>query len=395
VNIASDSEDSIPIGRRVTGVATLALGHAVNDSYAYVLQAVLPAVIPTLGLTLGMAGGLVSLYQVTSSLIQPAVGYLADRSALRWPAWVGIALSSVAAGLLGLAPNYLALLGLLIAGGIGTAIFHPVSAAMAGAAAPAHARGRWLGLYVTAGSFGLAFGPWGIGVLAADGDVTRIWPIMLPGLAIAGIVALLAPRSRKPTQRNASLSETVRRYGRVLSALVLVSVLRALSGAAIVTFIPLLATQRGANLEQATVPLTAYLLAGAVGGLVGGYVSDRAGRDRTIVISLLLSVPFGVYAALVPTVGWDFVAAAAVTGLLLNGSFVVTTVRGQESVPGSVGMVTGLLLGVSIGLGGVAVTPIALLAETIGLPGAAAVAACMAALAAWAMVLVPRNEVVR
>ncbi|HEY3061760.1 MAG TPA: MFS transporter [Chloroflexota bacterium] len=390
MNIASDSDD-IPVGRRISGVATLALGHAVNDSYAYVLQAVLPAVISTLGLTLGMAGGLVSLYQVTSSLIQPAVGYLADRSALRWPAWAGIALSSVAAGLLGLAPNYLALLGLLIAGGIGTAIFHPVSAAMAGASAPANARGRWLGLYVTAGSFGLAFGPWAIGKLASDGDVTRIWPIMLPGLVVTAIVALLAPRSRTPTQRNVPLRETVRRYGRVLSALVLVSVLRALSGAAIVTFIPLLATQRGATLDQATLPLTAYLLAGAVGGLLGGYVSDRAGRDRTIVISLLLSVPFGIYVALVPTLGWDFAFAAAATGLLLNGSFVVTTVRGQESVPGSVGMVTGLLLGVSIGLGGVAVTPIALLAETIGLSAAAAVSACMAAGAALAMILVPKG----
>ncbi|HET6315567.1 MAG TPA: hypothetical protein VFG86_03845, partial [Chloroflexota bacterium] len=120
-------------------------------------------------------------------------------------------------------------------------------------------------------------------------------------------------------------------------------------------------------------------------------VSDRAGRDQTIVISLLLSVPFGIYVALVPTLGWDFAFAAAATGLLLNGSFVVTTVRGQESVPGSVGMVTGLLLGVSIGLGGVAVTPIALLAETIGLSAAAAVSACMAAGAALAMILVPKG----
>jgi FSR family fosmidomycin resistance protein-like MFS transporter len=176
---------------RVRGVSTLALGHAVNDSYAYVLQAMLPAIVPTLGLTLGMVGGLVSLYQVISSVIQPAIGYVADRTTLRWPAWVGVGMSSLAAGLLGLAPNYATLLGLLVIGGMGTAIFHPVSAAMAGASAPSRSRGRWLGLYVSAGNFGLAFGPLAVGALVHDGNVAAAWPIMLPGLACAAIVALL------------------------------------------------------------------------------------------------------------------------------------------------------------------------------------------------------------
>ena len=85
---ASDVE-VIPLRRRVQSVGTLSLGHAINDSYAYVLQTLLPAIIPALGLTLGMAGSLVSLYTLTSSLIQPAVGYVADRTALRWPAWAG------------------------------------------------------------------------------------------------------------------------------------------------------------------------------------------------------------------------------------------------------------------------------------------------------------------
>jgi len=47
-----------------------------------------------------------------------------------------------------------------------------------------------------------------------------------------------------------------------------------------------------------------------VGGLIGGFVSDRFGRDRTIITSLLLSVPFGLYLALVPSAGWDFALAA-------------------------------------------------------------------------------------
>ena len=54
--------------------------------------------------------------------------------------------------------------------------------------------------------------------------------------------------------------------------------------------------------------------------------------------------------ALQQEVGPAFVVATSVSGMLLNGSFVVLAVRGQESMPGSLGMVSGLMLGLSIGL---------------------------------------------
>jgi FSR family fosmidomycin resistance protein-like MFS transporter len=389
--MTSPSEE-IPFSRRVSGVATLALGHAVNDSYGYVLQAVLPAIVPALGLTLGMVGTLVSVYQFTSSLIQPAVGYFADRTAVRWPTWLGIAMTAVASGLLGLAPNYVALLALLLIAGIGSAIFHPVSAAMVGTSAPAASRGRWIGLYVSAGNFGLSLGPLMIGLLASGGDVSRTWPIMLPGLVVAGVVFVFAPHGRTPTQRGLSLGHTLGRYRRVLTALLAVTGLRAWASAALITFIPLLAAERGATLERGTLALTAFLLSGAIGGVVLGYVSDRLGRDRTIVCSVLLSIPFGLYVALVNSTGLDFIVASAACGWFLNGSFIVMTVRGQESIPGSVGMVTGVMLGLSIGLGGVAVTPLSLLAEQIGLSWAAAVAAVTGCGgAALAMLWMPRS----
>jgi MFS transporter, FSR family, fosmidomycin resistance protein len=375
--------------QRVGRVATLSLGHAVNDSYAYVLQASLPAIIASLGLTLGMAGGLVSLYQLTSSLVQPVVGYLADRSALRWPAWAGVALSGVATGLLGLAPSYLALVGLLLLAGVGTSIFHPVSAAMAGASAPARSRGRWLGLYVTAGNFGLALGPLMVGSLAAAYGLRGTWPIMLPALVVAALVGVMAPRRGPPGRDQPDLPETLRRHWRMLGSLVVVVGLRASAAAATVSFIPLLARQRGATIDQGAHILTAYLVAGALGGLVGGFAADRWGRDRVIIASLLLSVPFGLVAALTTDAGLLFAGAAALAGFMLNGSFVVLTIRGQESVPGSVGMVSGIMLGLSVGLGGLAVTPLAILAEQAGLPVAAAVAAGLGLAAAAAMLLVP------
>jgi MFS transporter, FSR family, fosmidomycin resistance protein len=378
-------------GRRglVVPVGTLALAHTVNDSYAYVLPALLPAIIPSLGLTLGLAGVLVSFYQVTSSLVQPLVGHLADRGRLRWPAWAGVAASGLGAGLLGLAPNYLAVMGLLLLGGVGTAIFHPVAGAIVGAAAPEQRRGRWLGFFVTAGNIGNFVGPLALGYLLNTYGVAGTWPIALPALLMAGLVALLAPRRSGPQKLVPPLLKILRQHRRMLGALILVVAFRSWISTALLTFLPLLGRERGLGLGDAAQTITAYLAAGALGGLVGGFAADRWGRDRVIIGAMLAMVPFGLLLGLRPAVDLSFFAAAACAGFFLNASLVVLTIRGQESVPGSVGMVTGIMLGLSIGLGGLAIAPVALLAEWIGLSAATAMVASTGLAGALAMRLVP------
>ena len=84
-----------------------------------------------------------------------------------------------------------------------------------------------------------------------------------------------------------------------------------------------------------------------------------------IVGSLLLSPPCGLLMLHGP--GPLLWVGAALVGLTLTGSMVAMTVRGQELMPGSVAMVSGLMLGFTVGMGGLAVTPLAALAEVIGL----------------------------
>ena len=104
---------------------------------------------------------------------------------------------------------------------------------------------------------------------------------------------------------------------------------------------------------------------------------------------MLISVPFGLYLALQDQFGPLFWAAAAATGFFLNGSWISLTVRGQESVPGSIAMMSGLMLGLSIGLGGIAVTPFGIVAEHVGLPPVLAFAAALPVIAAMLMRFVP------
>lgn len=383
------STPTLPTRATLASVAILPVAHAINDSYAFVLQAMLPAVIANLGLSLSSAGVLVSVYQLVSSFVQPVVGHIADRGALRWPSWAGVLMSGLGAGLLGLAPDYAALLVLLIIGGVGTAIFHPVTGAMVGAAAPPAQRGRWMGLYVTAGNFGLALGPLMLSVALAGTGLSGTWMIALPALLIAPLVMILAPSRAGPPRNAPSLLEILRNHRRVLSVLIFIVSVRAWITATLVTFIPLLGVSRAMPEASAAQVLSLYLFFGALGGLSGGYAADRWGRDRMIALSLLLSVPPGLLVGSYPHADLLWIMAAAAHGYFLNGSFVILTIRAQESVTGSVGMMSGIMLGLTIGIGGLFVTPMAALAQVLGLAPITTAVVTLAIIAAAAVRALP------
>jgi len=369
----------------------MALAHLTNDSYAYMLPALLPLLLGRLGIGLGVAGILITLYQASSSFTQPVFGYMADRGGrTRWMAWSGVALSGLAAAALGLAPSIAIVAVALLAGGLGTALYHPVSAALVAGSVPVRSRGRWMSVYISAGNFGLPVGPFLIGVIIATVGLDGSWLVAIPAIVLGVLVWRAGPHLPARTTPAVPLRTILRANRRMLVGLVSVSAARAWATALVSSFLPVYAVSRGASVIDASRLLTLYLLSGAVGGLIGGWLADRVGRDRVIITSLLCAAPFCVLLATQTDVGLAFVAATAVSGMLLNGSFVVLAVRGQESMPGSLGMVSGVMLGLSIGLGGLAVAPMAIVAERAGIPPVFIVAGGLAIACALLMRAVPR-----
>ena len=65
--------------KELRSVLGLSLGHFVIDIYSPVIPAVLPVLIATHGYSYFLAGLLVAAFNITSSLLQPTVGWLSDR----------------------------------------------------------------------------------------------------------------------------------------------------------------------------------------------------------------------------------------------------------------------------------------------------------------------------
>ena len=112
--------------------------------------------------------------------------------------------------------------------------------------------------------------------------------------------------------------------------------------------------------------LSVFLLAGTAGTLAGGLIADRYGYRRFVLASLFLSSIF-LYLFFFTTGSWSLIFFA-VAGFILISSHAVTMAMGQSFMPRNVGMASGLILGLAMGIGGIATTFLGWVADRWGIP---------------------------
>jgi FSR family fosmidomycin resistance protein-like MFS transporter len=134
----------------------------------------------------------------------------------------------------------------------------------------------------------------------------------------------------------------------------------------LVTFIPLYYVNvLHASKALGNAALTAMLLGGAAGTLMGGALADRFGR-RAVLVASMIALPPLIVGFLVsgPALALVF---AALAGAVTIATFAVTIVMGQEYLPGRLGVAAGVTIGLSIGLGGVGAPLLGVLGDSAGL----------------------------
>ena len=139
-------------------IALAVLSHTVVDAALNILPVILPLLVERFHLSYTQVGVAAALSNISSSMLQPAFGWVSDRWPTRWFLWVGIAWTGILMGCVGLAPNYFALLLVIFLTGMGTAAFHPI-ASMAVALASGHQRGLAMSFFSAGGNVGFAVGP--------------------------------------------------------------------------------------------------------------------------------------------------------------------------------------------------------------------------------------------
>jgi FSR family fosmidomycin resistance protein-like MFS transporter len=367
--------------RKSKSIALLSAGHACVDVYQGAVAALVPFFIAERSYTYAAASGIVLAASLLSSLAQPLFGALTDRWALPWLLPVSTVLAGVGIALGGVSGSYALTLVFVAVAGIGVAAYHPESARLARQASRgSHTAMGWFSL---GGNLGFACAPLMVTVVVAGGGL-RLTPVLvIPALVGA---ALCVPVLRALDA--GSGSHTVARAGkddlRSFAVLLLALICRSIVFIGLSTFISLYARERtGGGASAGAGALFLLYLGGAVGTVVGGRLADRWDRVTVVRWSYLLTLLATTGVVLVPGPALYLFVALTSAGLYIPFSLQVTL--GQDYLPNHVGTASGITLGLTISVGGLASPLIGALADATSLRTALTPLIALPALA-WLLV---------
>ena len=343
------------------GYLTLALlcaAHFFIDLYSSALGAVQPVLVDRLGISLTQAGLLGGLLVFSSSTIQPAYGYLSDRLHSRMFTALAPAVAGIFISLLGVAPNFGAVVAIVLLGGAGIASFHPQGSSRATYGITEN-RGRWMAVFISSDTMGLASGPTVFSAIIARLGENKTWIAMVPGILMTALLIWKMPDTPIESRSKGKFDwEPLRAVWKPLTVLYLLVFIRSIVQISFTQFLPLyLHRERGMSLEQASLALSMYLASGAIGGFLGGNLADRLGGRFVIWLSMIASVPF--LALFFLTQGPISLIGLALGGLVLLFTIPVNVTMGQDLAPAQSGTVSALMMGFAWGTAGMIFIPLA------------------------------------
>lgn len=327
-------------------VVIVSAGHALHDTYTAFLTPLLPVFVENLALSNTQAG-LLTVFNQVPSLLQPLIGHLADRLSLRLVVILTPAVTATGMSLLGVAPDYLVLALLLVVVGLSSAILHSVAPVIAGRLSGGRL-GRGMGFWMVGGELGRTLGPlvivFAIQFLGLGGT-----PWLMAGGWLASILLYftLSDVGARPAAAAPSLPwrQALRALGPLLVPLVGIILVRSFVIAALTTYLPIFLTDEGAELWFAGVSLSILEAAGVVGALLGGSLSDRLGRRRVLLISLLTTP--GLMLLFVTASGWLRLPLLLGLGLTALSITPVIMALVQETAPQNRALANGTYMSLS------------------------------------------------
>jgi MFS transporter, FSR family, fosmidomycin resistance protein len=347
----------------------LSAGHLGTDFANGALPGLLPFLVDRFDLSYTLAATIMLASACSSSVIQPLFGLWSDRRGALWLLPAGVAVAGLGIAFAADAPSYWLVLLLVVVSGVGVAAYHPEGSKFAAYASGAR-RASGMSAFSIGGNVGYALGPIAATPIVVAFGLGGGFILALPCLAIAAALLAAAPFLRgfvpdgEERARRASGEDRRGAMGLLLG----VVAFRSLAWFGLVTFVPLWEVSLGHSKAEGNRLLALMLLTGGLGTIVAGPAADRFGRRPVLLASLAASAPLILVFVLVG--GIPGAIALAVTGACVIGTFGVTMVMSQEYLPRHIGMASGLTIGLSIGLGGIAAVALGAVADAVDLRAA-------------------------
>lgn len=377
-------------------VILLAMGHFFNDFYCNFLPILLPILIPKLGLSLTLSGALVMVMSLSANVLQPVFGYFMDKYNFNKIMPLIIPFGAVFICLTNWASNFIVLAVLIGLSGLAVSTFHPMGAGLVSKVAPDGKISTCISIFVAGGSFGFALAPillvYFMQMYSLDYLPILIIPAIILGVLMYSSGLSKARFVNEQVAKNMHFNLAQILQNKPLMLLNISMGLRAWLFTALVTFLPLWAIEKGCDNTLSGWILTIYLCGSVIGGLIGGALNDKIGYKKVILWALIFTLIPTMYFLFAQQINILMYIALFVGGGLVMAANPGAIVWGQDLLPDNPGMASGMMLGLSFGLGGFGTMLTGSLAESYGLTMALALTAILLVISIVLVYLTPEKR---
>lgn len=284
-------------------LVALSISHCINDSLQSVITAVYPLFKDDLALTFAQIGLITLVYQSAASVFQPFTGLYFDKHPSPWSLPIGMSFTLVGLLSLAFAGSLHWILWSVALIGVGSSIFHPEASRLTSLASGGK-RGLAQSLFQVGGNLGGSLGPLLVAILVAP--YGRKYIALFSILAFVAIMimtsvgrwykGLLLRFKREDTGTSKRHVEMPLPLGKTVFSIAILLVLifsKYIYMASLSSYYTFYLIEKfGVSVQSSQLFLFVFLIATALGTLLGGPIGDKVGRKYVIWASILGAAPF-------------------------------------------------------------------------------------------------------
>ncbi len=372
---------------------TISITHLLHDIYSSFLAPILPLLIEKLSISYSSAGFL-TVAQRLPSLLNPIVGLIADKISVRYFIIITPSITAISMSLLGIAPNYYVLVGLLLVMGLSATLFH-VPAPVMMQRVSGNRIGMGMSFFMFAGEAARTIGPLIILGAVSLWGLEGTYKLIPIGLACSLILFVRIRNIRISDEFSRESSEvsikaTIKKVMPTFKTLAAFTLSRSLMRGALTIFLPVYLSSKGASIWMAGISLSVIQLSGAAGTIFSGTISDRIGRKTTLMVTAIFS----------PVLMWLFMMVEGVfifPVLLIMGLFLLAPMPVMLATVNEIknehpAFVNGIYMMINFVINSIAIMLIGFMGDKIGLEITYKISAVLALSAIPVILRMKHNE---
>lgn len=349
----------------------LCLAHLVCDVYGGFLNPLMPFIADKLGFSMAIATLLVAITQICSNMLQPIFGFFADNILKRFFIFWGLILASVFIPLAPSAPNIFLLTLFMILGCLGGSFFHPQSMGFVNIFSKKNCANN-MGVFVSLGSVGFAFGPLIATYIAQNSGLEKIYYTSALGISLALLMFLFVPKlsltEQKPEHKNFFKSFKEILSNRQMDYLMLIAMMKSLVTNSSCILLPFLWKSMNYTPFYIGFALFLFVFAGAIGSFVSPRLEKTIGSKPIIYFSMWATLPLMIlFISTYKTQPILSMIIFSIIGFTTMLAQPVVLVWGQKTLPQYKSIVAGFVNGFCWGIIALIMSGLGILAQNFGI----------------------------